>query len=56
MMKIRNLEEERSALEAKYRKVESELSSCELSRDALRREKQNVRATNYLTSLAKVSD
>ena len=42
MIKIRNLEEERSALEAKYHKIESELTSCELSRDNLRRDKQHV--------------
>lgn len=42
MIKIRNLEEERSVLEAKYHKIESELSSCELSRDSLRRDKQHV--------------
>lgn len=42
MMKIRNLEEERAALEAKYHKVESELSACEISRESLRRDKQHV--------------
>lgn len=42
MMKIRNLEEERAALEAKYHKLESELSSCEISRETLRRDKQHV--------------
>ncbi|XP_033231052.1 coiled-coil domain-containing protein 170 isoform X2 [Belonocnema kinseyi] len=52
MIKIRNLEEERSALEAKYHKIESELSSCELSRDSLRRDKQHC--MTFLERLAKV--
>ncbi|XP_076297051.1 coiled-coil domain-containing protein 170 [Lasioglossum baleicum] len=38
--KIRNLEEDRSCLESKIRKMESELTSCELSKEALSRDKQ----------------
>ncbi|XP_078037995.1 coiled-coil domain-containing protein 170 isoform X1 [Augochlora pura] len=38
--KIRNLEEERSCLESKVRKLEAELTSCELSKEALARDKQ----------------
>ncbi|XP_076655762.1 coiled-coil domain-containing protein 170 isoform X2 [Halictus rubicundus] len=38
--KIRNLEEERSCLESKIRKMESELTSYELSKEALSRDKQ----------------
>lgn len=51
MMKIRNLEEDRATLEAKYHKVESELSSCELSRESLRRDKQHFLA--FLDRLGK---
>ncbi|XP_050450535.1 coiled-coil domain-containing protein 170 isoform X1 [Cataglyphis hispanica] len=40
MMKMRSLEDERAALEAKIHKLESELTSCELSRESLRRDKQ----------------
>ncbi|KAL6437712.1 hypothetical protein ACFW04_004235 [Cataglyphis niger] len=40
MMKVRSLEDERAALEAKIHKLESELTSCELSRESLRRDKQ----------------
>lgn len=42
MMKVRNLEEERAVLEAKIHKLESELTSSDLSREALRRDKQTV--------------
>ncbi|XP_043480201.1 coiled-coil domain-containing protein 170 isoform X2 [Leptopilina heterotoma] len=51
MIKIRNLEEERAALEAKYHKLESELSSCEISRETLRRDKQHFLA--FLDRLGK---
>ncbi|GAB1863484.1 Coiled-coil domain-containing protein C6orf97 [Camponotus japonicus] len=40
MMKVRSLEDERAALEAKIHKLESELTSSELSRESLRRDKQ----------------
>lgn len=40
--KIRRMEDERSHLESKIRKLESELSSCELSKDTLNRDKQMV--------------
>ncbi|XP_077276565.1 coiled-coil domain-containing protein 170 isoform X3 [Temnothorax americanus] len=40
MMKVRSLEEERAALEAKIHKLESELTSSDLSRESLRRDKQ----------------
>ncbi|XP_070168634.1 coiled-coil domain-containing protein 170 isoform X2 [Polyergus mexicanus] len=40
MMKMRSLEDERAALETKIHKLESELTSCELSRESLRRDKQ----------------
>lgn len=42
MMKVRNLEEERAVLEAKIHKLESELTSSDLSRESLRRDKQTV--------------
>lgn len=42
MMKVRSLEDERAALEAKIHKLESELTSSELSRESLRRDKQTV--------------
>ncbi|XP_023287530.1 coiled-coil domain-containing protein 170 [Orussus abietinus] len=41
MSKIRCLEDERSVLETKLHKLESELTSCELSRENLRRDKQS---------------
>lgn len=50
MMKMRSLEEERAALEAKIHKQESELTSSELSRESLRRDKQTVMF--YYTSLS----
>ncbi|XP_034950861.1 coiled-coil domain-containing protein 170 [Chelonus insularis] len=40
MIKLRNLEEDRTALETKIHKLESELTSSELSRESLRRDKQ----------------
>ncbi|XP_024943852.1 coiled-coil domain-containing protein 170 isoform X2 [Cephus cinctus] len=40
MVKTRSLEEDRAALEAKLRKLEAELTSCELSKESLRRDKQ----------------
>lgn len=42
MIKMRNLEEDRAAFEAKVHKLESELTSCELTKESLRRDKQNV--------------
>ncbi|KAK2576999.1 hypothetical protein KPH14_011961 [Odynerus spinipes] len=51
MMKMRNLEEERSNLEAKIHKLEAELTSCELSKESLRREKQTF--TTFLERLGK---
>lgn len=42
MMKMRSLEDERAALEAKIHKLESEITSSELSRESLRRDKQTV--------------
>lgn len=42
MMKVRSLEEERAGLEAKIHKLDSELTSSELSRESLRRDKQTV--------------
>ena len=42
MMKVRSLEEERAAQEAKIHKLESELTSSDLSRESLRRDKQTV--------------
>ena len=40
--KMRNLEDERSELESKVRKLEAELADCELSKESFRREKQTV--------------
>lgn len=40
--KMRNLEDERSDLGNKVRKLETELTDCELSKESLRREKQMV--------------
>ncbi|XP_020291933.1 coiled-coil domain-containing protein 170 isoform X2 [Pseudomyrmex gracilis] len=51
MMKVRSLEEERSALEAKIHKLESELTSSELSRESLRRDKQTF--VTFLDRLSK---
>ncbi|XP_076628794.1 coiled-coil domain-containing protein 170 [Colletes latitarsis] len=50
--KMRNLENERSNLEGKVRKLESELTSCELSKESLRRDKQTFVA--FLDRLGKV--
>ncbi|XP_034187468.1 coiled-coil domain-containing protein 170 isoform X2 [Osmia lignaria lignaria] len=47
--KMRNMEEERSSLESKVRKLESELTSCELSKESLLREKET-----FLTFLARL--
>ncbi|KOC68995.1 Coiled-coil domain-containing protein 170 [Habropoda laboriosa] len=49
--KMRNLEEERSSLEGKVRKLESELNGCELSKECLRREKQTF--VTFLERLGK---
>lgn len=46
MMKVRSLEDERAALETKIHKLESELTSSELSRESLRRDKQTVTSAN----------
>ncbi|XP_015172128.1 PREDICTED: coiled-coil domain-containing protein 170 [Polistes dominula] len=51
MMKMRHLEEERSSLEAKIHKLETELTSCELSKESLRRDKQTF--TTFLDRLGK---
>nr|XP_012232065.1 PREDICTED: coiled-coil domain-containing protein 170 [Linepithema humile] len=51
MMKVRSLEEERAALEAKIHKLESELTSSELSRESLRRDKQTF--VTFLDRLGK---
>lgn len=48
MMKVRSLEEERAALEAKAHKLDSELTSCELARESLRRDKQTVISDVFL--------
>jgi len=57
MMKVRSLEEERAALEAKIHKLESELTSSELSRESLRRDKQTVISNIffYLSEMLKQS-
>ncbi|XP_015108926.1 coiled-coil domain-containing protein 170 [Diachasma alloeum] len=41
LIKMRNLEEDRAVLEAKIHKLESELTSCELTKESLRRDKQS---------------
>ncbi|XP_048505346.1 coiled-coil domain-containing protein 170 isoform X4 [Athalia rosae] len=51
MLQIRSLEEERVALANKIHKLESELTSCELSRESLRRDKQTFMA--FLDRLGK---
>ncbi|KAL2741248.1 coiled-coil domain-containing protein 170 isoform X3 [Vespula maculifrons] len=51
MMKMRHLEEERSSLEAKIHKLEAELTSCELTKESLRRDKQTF--TTFLERLGK---
>ncbi|XP_046608949.1 coiled-coil domain-containing protein 170 isoform X1 [Neodiprion virginianus] len=51
MMQVRSLEEERAALENKIHKLESELTSCELSRESLRRDKQTF--MDFLDRLGK---
>lgn len=48
MMKMRHLEEERSSLEAKIHKLEAELTSCELTKESLRRDKQTVILKNVV--------
>ncbi|XP_066599728.1 coiled-coil domain-containing protein 170 isoform X3 [Prorops nasuta] len=52
IMKVRNLEEERSSMEAKIRKIESELSNCEIIKESLRRDKHIF--STFLERLAKV--
>lgn len=47
MIKMRNLEEDRANLEAKIHKLESELTSCELTKESLRRDKQSVSNIDY---------
>ncbi|XP_014598986.1 PREDICTED: coiled-coil domain-containing protein 170 [Polistes canadensis] len=51
MMKMRHLEEERSSLEVKIHKLETELTSCELSKESLRRDKQTF--TTFFDRLGK---
>ncbi|CAL1689015.1 unnamed protein product [Lasius platythorax] len=51
MMKVRSLEDERAALEGKIHKLESELTSSELSRESLRRDKQTF--VTFLDRLGK---
>ncbi|CAD1478361.1 unnamed protein product, partial [Heterotrigona itama] len=51
MAKMRNLEDERSELESKVRKLEAELADCELSKEPLRREKQTL--VTFLDRLGK---
>lgn len=48
MMKMRHLEEERTSLEAKIHKLEAELTSCELTKESLRRDKQTVIIKNVV--------
>ncbi|XP_054002962.1 coiled-coil domain-containing protein 170 isoform X2 [Hylaeus anthracinus] len=50
--KMRGLEDERSNLESKVHKLDSELTSCELSRESLRRDKQTF--MTFLDRLGKV--
>ncbi|XP_011064601.1 PREDICTED: coiled-coil domain-containing protein 170 isoform X2 [Acromyrmex echinatior] len=50
MMKVRSLEEERAAQETKIHKLESELTSSDLSRESLRRDKQT-----FMTFLDRLS-
>ncbi|KAF3427483.1 hypothetical protein E2986_02867 [Frieseomelitta varia] len=49
--KMRNLEDERSELQSKVRKLEAELADCELSKESLRREKQTL--VTFLDRLGK---
>ncbi|XP_008551040.1 coiled-coil domain-containing protein 170 [Microplitis demolitor] len=51
MMKIRNLEDDRANLEAKVHKLESDLTSCELTKESLRRDKHSF--TIFLERLGK---
>ncbi|XP_076239449.1 coiled-coil domain-containing protein 170 [Calliopsis andreniformis] len=50
--KMRCLEEERSSMEGKVHKLESELTSCELSKENLRRDKQMF--VTFLDRLGKI--
>ena len=49
--KMRNLEDERSELESKVRKLEAELADCELSKESFRREKQTVTTLHYCVDI-----
>ncbi|XP_076174341.1 uncharacterized protein LOC143150162 isoform X3 [Ptiloglossa arizonensis] len=49
--KMRSLEDERANLESKVRKMEAELTGCELSKESLRREKQTF--ATFLDRLGK---
>ncbi|XP_076389822.1 coiled-coil domain-containing protein 170 isoform X2 [Megachile rotundata] len=49
--KMRSIEDERANLECKVRKLESELTSCELSKESLRRDKQTF--VTFLERLGK---
>ncbi|XP_063990284.1 coiled-coil domain-containing protein 170 isoform X1 [Diachasmimorpha longicaudata] len=51
LIKMRNLEEGRAVLETKIHKLESELASCELTRESLRRDKQSIQV--FLERLGK---
>ncbi|XP_074113636.1 uncharacterized protein LOC141536796 isoform X1 [Cotesia typhae] len=51
MMKIRSLEDDRASLESKVHKLESELTSCELTKESLRRDKHSI--TIFLERLGK---
>ncbi|XP_043271010.1 coiled-coil domain-containing protein 170 isoform X2 [Venturia canescens] len=51
MTKVRCLEDERASLEARIRKIEAELTDCELTKEALRRDKHTF--TIFLERLGK---
>ncbi|CAG5073506.1 Similar to CCDC170: Coiled-coil domain-containing protein 170 (Homo sapiens) [Cotesia congregata] len=51
MIKIRSLEDDRASLESKVHKLESELTSCELTKESLRRDKHSI--TIFLERLGK---
>lgn len=42
VIKMRNLEDDKSCLEVKIHKLETELTNCELTKESLRRDKQTV--------------
>ncbi|KAF7992782.1 hypothetical protein HCN44_005126 [Aphidius gifuensis] len=51
IIKMRNLEDDKSCLEAKIHKLETELTNCELTKESLRRDKQTF--TIFLERLGK---